>query len=115
MDEGLEGSALPNDVIGLRVFDAGLFHAAFGIAPAIGDETLGPCLIAKARRAPLPGHTSLASMVYADHLAVETPVGDEEFEAIEALATMFEKALPALIEGNRPGPKSKPGKKARTR
>jgi hypothetical protein len=63
VDEALEASAPEGAVAGMRLFDAGPFHAGFGIIVEPDDETLDFCLGAKARRAlavpPLPRRHAL--------------------------------------------------------
>jgi hypothetical protein len=73
MDEGLEISAPEGLILGTRLFDAGPFHAGFGILVQPDEETLGFCLDAKARGAPLPFRHSLAATLYGDRLRDITP------------------------------------------
>jgi len=66
LDQGLEISA-PDDLeFGLRVFDAGDFHAGFGIVVPADPEITDFCAQALARGNRLPVRHSLAATLYAD-------------------------------------------------
>jgi hypothetical protein len=64
VDEGLEASAPDGTVFGMRLFDAGPFHAGFGIVAPVDGETVEFCLEARARGARLPFRHSLAVTLY---------------------------------------------------
>jgi|GEM_PF-4769015 len=73
MDEGLERSAPQGAVTAMRLFDAGPFHAGFGIVLAPGAETLDLCIAARARGLTTPFRHSIAATLYADALSAELP------------------------------------------
>ena len=64
MDEALEASAPEGAILGMRLFDAGPFHAGFGIIVEPDQETLDFCLEAEARGRPLPFRHSLAATLW---------------------------------------------------
>lgn len=105
MDEGLEASAKPNLIFGVRLFDAGPFHASFGIITQPGDELLGACLAAKARRVPLTLPLPLAAMAYAEHLAEDVPDNDEEYDVLAGLAELLMSHPSSLIENEGSAPR----------
>ena len=102
MDEALEASAPEGAVLGMRLFDAGPFHAGFGIIVAPDEETLDFCLEAKARGGPLPFRHSLAATLYGDRLRADAPPGPADVVLLETLFEILtsEPAAPA-----RAGPK----------
>ena len=75
MDEALEASAPDGTVFSMRLFDAGPFHAGFGIVAPVDGETVEFCLEARARGARLPFRHSLAVTLYGDSL--RTGMSDE--------------------------------------
>lgn len=72
MDENLEASAPEGLVIGLRVFDAGPFHAGFGIVVHPDAEAVAFCTSAAACGKPMPVRHSLAAALYGDAIAEAT-------------------------------------------
>jgi hypothetical protein len=106
VDEALEASAPEGAVLGMRLFDAGPFHAGFGIIVEPGDETLDFCLGAKARGAPLPFRHSLAATPYDDQLRDEAPPGPADLALLQTLAEILTA---------RPGMAAKAGPKQRGR
>jgi len=65
LDQGLEVSA-PDDLeFGLRIFDAGDFHAGFGIVVPADPEIMDFCAQAVATGNRLPVRHSLAATLYA--------------------------------------------------
>jgi hypothetical protein len=89
VDEALEASASDEAVIGLRLFDAGPFHAGFGIIVAPDAETLDFCLVAQERGAPLPFRHSLAATLYGDQLRANAPPGPADLALLEILTEML--------------------------
>jgi hypothetical protein len=89
VDEALEASAPDDAIIGLRLFDAGLFHAGFGIIVAPDAETLDFCLAAKERGEPMPFRHSLAATLYGDHLRANAPPGPADLALLEILTEML--------------------------
>ena len=102
VDEALEVSASEDAVIGLRLFDAGPFHAGFGIIVAPDAETLDFCLAATERGEPLPFRHSLAATLYGDQLRASAPPGPADLALLEMLADMLISSPSALT---RPGTK----------
>jgi hypothetical protein len=76
VDEALEASAPAGLVLGMRLFDAGPFHAGFGVIVSPDEETMEFCLAARERGARLPVRHSLAATLYGDALR-----GDAEPDA----------------------------------
>ena len=107
MDENLETWAEPNLIFGLRVFAAGPFHAAFGIITQPSDDILGACLAAQARRVPLPTDVSLAAMAYADYLAEEMRMSDDELDTMDQFADLIISSASLLIDQPKAGAKKK--------
>jgi len=89
VDEALEASAPEGAVLGMRLFEAGPFHAGFGIIVAPDEETLDFCLGAKARGAPLPFRHSLAATLYGDQLRAEAPPGPADLALLQTLAEIL--------------------------
>lgn len=85
MDEGLEASAPDGMVLGMRLFDAGLFHAGFGIIVPVDEETVELCVQASARGERLPFRHSLASTLYGDSIRAAAPIGPADAELLSAL------------------------------
>lgn len=96
VDEALEASASEDAVIGLRLFDAGPFHAGFGIIVAPDAETLDFCLVARERGEPLPFRHSLAATLYGDQLRASAPPGPADLALLEMLADMLISSPAAL-------------------
>ena len=66
LDQGLEISAPDGLELGMRIFDAGEFHAGFGIVVPADPELTRFCAQAVARGNRLPVRYSLAATLYAD-------------------------------------------------
>jgi hypothetical protein len=100
VDEALEASAPEGAVAGMRLFDAGPFHAGFGIIVEPDDETLDFCLGAKARGAPLPFRHSLAATLYGDQLRADAPPGPADLALLQTLAEILTTgpSVPAKAE-----------------
>ena len=112
VDEALEVSASEDAVIGLRLFDAGPFHAGFGIIVAPDAETLDFCLAATERGEPLPFRHSLAATLYGDQLRASAPPGPADLALLKMLADMLISSpsaltMPGTKKAGRP-PSSKP-------
>ena len=69
VDEGLEASAPEGLTIAMRVFDAGPFHAGFGIVVMPDPELVEFCAAAASREQPLPVRHSLAAAFYGEEIA----------------------------------------------
>ena len=89
MDKSLEARAEDSIEIGMRLFDAGPFHAAFGIVVVPGEDTIGYAVEARARGAEVPFRYSLAATLYGDELRALQPLESLDpfvLQAVEALA-----------------------------
>jgi hypothetical protein len=95
VDEALEVSASEDAVIGLRLFDAGPFHAGFGIIVAPDAETLDFCLAATERGEPLPFRHSLAATLYGDQLRANAPPEAADLALLQTLAEILLSPSPA--------------------
>ena len=85
LDEGLEASAREGLVIGMRLFEAGPFHAGFGIVVEPREDLVAFCTQATARGAPLPVRHSLAAALYADDIQARSPPVIDEADVPEAI------------------------------
>jgi hypothetical protein len=108
VDEALEASAPEGAIAGMRLFDAGPFHAGFGIIVEPDAETLDFCLGAKARGAPLPFRHSLAATLYGDQLRADAPPGPADLALLQTLAEILTAgpSVPAKAEPKHRGRKS---------
>ncbi|MBV8702144.1 MAG: hypothetical protein JO118_00400 [Acetobacteraceae bacterium] len=118
MDEAFEASAAAGLVVGLRLFDAGPFHAGFGIVARPDAETVGFCLAAKARGGPLPFRHSLAATLYGDELRAEAPPGPADLALLQTLFEILASgpdapggARPRAARQRRPRPRKLPRRK----
>ena len=101
VDEGLEASAPEGAVLGMRLFDAGPFHAGFGIIVAPDEETIAFCVEAKARGGPLPVRHSLAATLYGDRLRAHAPPGPADLALLQTVLELFSTA-PTMPEAITP-------------
>src|SRR5215210_5177981 len=110
MDEALEASATEGIIAGMRLFDAGPFHAGFGIIVAPDEETLDFCLGAKERGAPLPFRHSLAATLYGDQLRADAPPGPADLALLQTLFEVLtsEPTTAAKVEPKERGRRSTP-------
>jgi len=115
VDEALEAPAPEGTILGMRLFDAGPFHAGFGIIVAPDEETLDFCSEAKARGAPLPFRHSLAAMLYGDRLRADAPPGPTDFAMLQTLceiltsgSTTPDRAGPRNVSRRPPRGRSRP-------
>ena len=110
VDEGFEASAPDGLVFGMRLFDAGPFHAGFGIIAPADEETVEFSVAAKARGSRLPFRHSLAATLYSDTLLdALLPNADQE----ELLATLLD-LLASHAEGPHGATRSRPPPRRRT-
>lgn len=92
VDEGLEASAFDGAVLGMRLFDAGPFHAGFGLVTAPDEETVQHCIATQAAGGTRFFRHSLAATLYSDELLAEmVPAADED--AVDALIETLEQHL----------------------
>ena len=89
VDKTLEASAPEGAVVGVRLFDAGPFHAGFGIIAEPDAETLDFCLGAKERGAPLPFRHSLAATLYGDQLRADASSEPADLALLQTLAELL--------------------------
>jgi hypothetical protein len=89
VDEALEASAPEGIIFATRLFDAGPFHAGFGIIVEPDEETLDVCVSAKERGARLPFRHSLAATLYGDKLRADAPPGPADLALLQTLAEIL--------------------------
>lgn len=96
VDEGIEASAPQGLVIGMRLFEAGPFHAGFGIIVEPREDLVAFCTRAAARGDRLPIRHSLAAALYADDIQARSLTVVEEVDIPEAVveAPMREAGAP---------------------
>lgn len=68
LDESLEGAAPEGLTVAMRIFDAGPFHAGFGIAVVPADDIVGFCVEAASAGRPPPVRHSLAAAFYGEDI-----------------------------------------------
>jgi hypothetical protein len=109
MDEGLEASASEGMTIGLRIFDAGPFHAGLGLIADPDPEMAAFCIAAATRGTPLPVRHSLAAALYGDAIRDATvpallgSMMDAVGEMSGAERRKALKGLDALVDPDAPG------------
>jgi hypothetical protein len=96
MDKSLEARAEDGLEIAMRLFDAGPFHAGFGIVVVPDEDTVGYAVEARTRGAPLPFRYSLAATLYGDELRAEQPLESLDPFAVETIET-----LAAILDATR--------------
>lgn len=95
MDESFENVATENTIIGLRVFDAGPFHAGFGIVVIPDAATVETCLATVTREGRLPFRHSLAATLYSDQLLPDEPFGPVDLALLRFLSDIAEPDVAA--------------------
>jgi hypothetical protein len=117
MDESLEASAPQEVILGMRLFDAGPFHAGFGIIVQPDEETTTFCLDARAHGRPPPFRYSLAATLYGDQLRATMPPDPADLALLqtlfETLAAVPDSPAPSRRQTTRPRkqPRSRKGKR----
>lgn len=96
LDEGLEQSAPVNFLFGMRIFDAGPFHAGFGIVVPADEEIAHFCAQARDRGGRLPVRDSLAATLYGDDIRARTPLSLAEVEMLGDFLEILTQAPPRL-------------------
>jgi hypothetical protein len=99
MDEGLETSGSPGTVFGMRLFDAGPFHAGFGIITQPDEETIGFSVAGQVNSGRSPFRHSLAATMYADKLWEKRPHPPEQEMIVQILMDALEKSSKKPIPG----------------
>jgi len=99
MDESMEASASKDVAFGMRVFDAGEFHAGFGIAVPSDDDTTEFSIEGVARGGRTPFRHSLAVTMYGDSLSGRTPLS---LEAEEAFTSLLRKVIESGASSRHP-------------
>ncbi len=92
MDEGLEASAPEGATFGVRLFDAGPFHAGFGVIAHPDEETVETAVQMKASSGRTLFRHSLAATLYSDDLRDSLPVSPEQEKLLQAV---FDRLLMA--------------------
>ena len=85
MDEGLEASAPEGAIFGVRLFDAGPFHAGFGVIAHPDEETVQMCVQMQASSGRTLFRHSLAATLYGDDLRERLPMSAEQEELLQTL------------------------------
>ena len=91
IDESMEASVAEGVVFAMRLFDAGPYHAGFGIIVQPDKETVEMCVAAQRSSGRCPFRHSLAATLYGDSLRDDLPPSPE-----------VEEALLRLLESDRP-------------
>jgi hypothetical protein len=96
VDESLEASASDGQVIGMRLFEAGSFHAGFGIIVEPQEDLVAFCTQAAARGNRLPIRHSLAAALYADDIQARSLPSLDEVDMPEVVieALMRQAGVP---------------------
>jgi len=89
MDEALEATATEGMIFGTRLFDAGPFHAGFGIIVQPDEETIEMCVQTKAHTGRLPFRHSLAATLYGDVLQEHLLPTPEQERVLQLLLEQF--------------------------
>lgn len=113
LDEGLEQSAPVDFLFGIRIFDAGPFHAGFGIVVPADEEIAHFCAQARARGGRLPVRDSLAATLYGDDIRARTPLGLAEVELLSDFLDLLAEPPQEMnnkITKPRARPKRRPGR-----
>ena len=85
MDESLETSAPEGATFGVRLFDAGPFHAGFGVIAHPDEEVVETCVQMQASSGRTLFRHSLAATLYYDDLQERLPVSAEQEGFLQAL------------------------------
>lgn len=85
MDEALEASAPEGATFGIRLFDAGPFHAGFGVVAHPDEETVEMSVQMKATSGRTLFRHSLAATLYGDDLREGLPISAEQEELLQAV------------------------------
>jgi hypothetical protein len=102
VDEGLEASAPDGLVFGMRLFDAGPFHAGFGLVAPADTETVEFAVEARARGARSPFRHSLTATLYGDSIRADTP----NERMLDALLEVLPSGLVLPDDDGRPAERS---------
>lgn len=84
-DQALEASAPAGVVFGTRLFDAGPFHAGFGVIVQPDEDTIETCVQSVTRFGRVPFRHSLAATLYGDALRMDLPPSGEEQQLVHFL------------------------------
>lgn len=85
MDEGLQASAPESATFGVRLFDAGPFHAGFGVIAQPDEETVETCVQMMASSGRTLFRHSLAATLYGDDLRESLSIGAEQEGLVQAV------------------------------
>ena len=94
MDEGLEASAPEGATFGVRLFDAGPFHAGFGVIAHPDEETAQMSVQMQASSGRTLFRHSLAATLYGDDLRERLPISAGQVELLQALLGPLLAAAP---------------------
>jgi hypothetical protein len=90
MDEGLERTVKSGMVLGMRLFDAGPFHAGYGIIVQPDEETTEWSVVGQQRNGREPFRHSLAVTLYDDKLRASRPLSPELQRALDTMVDLLE-------------------------
>jgi hypothetical protein len=85
MDESMETSVPSGTILGMRLFDAGPFHAGFGIITFPDEETTQLSVVSQERNGRQPFRHSLAATLYGDKRSDDMPPDPDQDRIIGAL------------------------------
>ena len=102
MDEALEGSAPEGEIIGMRLFDAGGFHAGYGVAVPVSEEMLDLCLNYRGRDGRLPLREPLSARLYGDFVTAHAQPEIDEDEFLDVLLEALDRHAAAPRERSAP-------------
>ena len=85
MDEALEASAPAGTTFGVRLFDAGPFHAGVGVIAQPDADTVETCVQMQASSGRTLFRHSLAATLYGDGLRERLPISAGQAELVQAL------------------------------
>ena len=112
MDEAMEATAPTGMTFGARLFDAGAFHAGFGIVAPADEETIEFSVKSKTLDGRIPFRYSLAVTLYGDSLRAASPF---DYGAKGALASLLERFTGSGADSHRMAAPSLPFRKAKPR
>lgn len=78
----------------MRLFDAGPFHAGFGVIVTPDAETVDIAVESKTRWGRLPFRHSLAATLYGDQLRPGLPLSADQEAAFDMLQSLLERVAP---------------------
>ena len=93
LDESM-ASATEGVVFGMRLIDAGPYHAGFGIIVQPDETTIGICVATQRSSGRHPFRHSLAATLYGDRLRDDLPPSTEFEEAVVGMIEQLSRSAP---------------------